>query len=259
VTAPAVAVVTGGGRGLGQGIALALADAGHDLVLGWQRDRDAVVETAVAVEERGRRVEIVQGDVRDAETAKLLVDAAVAGLGGLGVWVNNAGVSLIAPVVDTPPADMERMLAVNVMGTLHGMQAAARSMREHGVAGRIVNLASDAGLQGFANLGGYAATKFAVVGLTQTMALELAPEGITVNAVCPGTAETAMNVAEWQMEQALTGRSTFEVRDDYLAAIPLGRFCTPEDVGATVAWLTGPGGAFVTGQSICVNGGTVLH
>jgi meso-butanediol dehydrogenase/(S,S)-butanediol dehydrogenase/diacetyl reductase len=257
-----VAVVTGGVRGLGRGIALALADAGHDLVVGYASDAAAARETAEAITARGRRAEIVAGDVRDPATSKLLVDAATATLGGLDVWVNNAGVSLIASVADTPPAEMERMLAVNVMGTLHGLQAAAATMRGGGEGaggGRIVNVASDAGLQGFALLGGYAATKFAVVGLTQTAALELAADGITVNAVCPGTAETAMNEDEWATETALTGRTRDAVREDSVAAIPLGRFCTPEDVGSTVAWLVSPGAAFVTGQSVCVNGGMVLR
>jgi meso-butanediol dehydrogenase/(S,S)-butanediol dehydrogenase/diacetyl reductase len=254
-----VAIVTGGGRGLGAGIAMALADAGHDLVLGWRRDAVAAAETADAVRARGRRVELVYGDVVDADTSKLLADAAVNSLGGLDVWVNNAGVSLIAAVLDTPSIEMEHMLAVNVIGTLHGIQAAGHTMIERGGGGRIINLASDAGLQGFRNLGGYAATKFAVVALTQTTALELADDGITVNAVCPGTAETGMNQAEWATERALSGQSIDAVRKSYLRDIPLGRFCAPEDVGTTVAWLAGPGAGFVTGQSICVNGGTVLH
>jgi meso-butanediol dehydrogenase/(S,S)-butanediol dehydrogenase/diacetyl reductase len=254
-----VAVVTGGGRGLGRGIAIALADAGHDLVIGWNRDAVSAAETADAVRSRGREVELVFGDVAEHQTPKVLVEAAVTGLGGLDVWVNNAGVSMIAPVLETPASEMERMLSVNVIGTLHGMQAAARTMLERRTGGRIINLASDAGLQGFPNLGGYAATKFAVVALTQTAALELARQGITVNAVCPGTAETAMNHAEWKAERSLTGLSTDEVRQSYLAQIPAGRFCTPADVGAAVAYLAGPGADFVTGQSICVNGGTVLH
>jgi meso-butanediol dehydrogenase / (S,S)-butanediol dehydrogenase / diacetyl reductase len=254
-----VAVVTGGGRGLGRGIALELAGAGHDLVLSYHRDASAAAATAEAARAFGRRVEIVGGDISAAETSKLLIDAACTTLGGLDVWVNNAGVSTISTVLDTPAAEMERMLAVNVIGTLHGMQAAIRAMRERGTGGRIVNIASDAGLQGFAALGGYAATKFAVVALTQSAALEVARDGITVNAVCPGTAETAMNLAEWDTETHLTGRPRDVVRASYLDAIPLGRFCTPEDVGATVAWLASAGAAFVTGQSVCVNGGTVLH
>lgn len=253
-----VAVVTGGGRGLGRGIALALADAGHDLVLGWRSGEAAVHETVAAVETRGARALSAQGDVADPDTAKALV-AAADELGGPHVWVNNAGISLIAPVLDTSGDTMTRMFEVNVLGTLFGLQAAATAMRESSTRGRIVNVASDAGLQGFAMLGGYAATKFAVVGLTQTAALELAPSGITVNAVCPGTAETDMNQAEWTVQSKLTGDAEGDVRSEYLADIPLGRFVTPDDVGATVAWLASPGARSVTGQSVCVNGGTVLH
>ena len=108
-------------------------------------------------------------------------------------------------------------------------------------------------------LGAYAATKFAVRALTQTAALELAGSGITVNAVCPGTAETDMNEREWAIEMALTGSNRDEVRARYLADIPAGRFVTPEDVGQVVAWLATEATELITGQSICVNGATVLH
>jgi len=122
-----------------------------------------------------------------------------------------------------------------------------------------VNVSSEVGLQAFALLGAYAATKFAVVGLTQAAAIELAPSGITVNAVCPGTAETDMVLAERASEVVITGASADATRAAYLAAIPAGRFCTPADVGAAVVWLAGPGAAYVTGQSLCINGGSVLH
>jgi NAD(P)-dependent dehydrogenase (short-subunit alcohol dehydrogenase family) len=296
-----VAVVTGGGRGLGRGIALALAEAGFDLVLGWRCDSEAVAATAAAVRATatagtgtgtGPRVLVVQGDVADPATAKLLLDAAVT-LGGPTAWVNNAGVSVLAPILDTDPADMARMVETNLLGTFHGLQAAGRwfttegaasrgatsegatsegaasegaasrgaASRGAGRAGRIVNLASDLGVQACANLGGYAATKFAVVGLTQAAAVELAPHGITVNAVCPGTAETDMVLAERASQVALSGGAVDgdDVRASYLDAIPAGRFCTPADVGALVAWLCGPAAGYVTGQAICVNGGSVLH
>jgi NAD(P)-dependent dehydrogenase (short-subunit alcohol dehydrogenase family) len=253
-----VGVVTGASRGLGRGIAVALAEAGHDLVLGFTADAAGADRTAAAVRAAGRRAVTVQGDVRDPVTAKLLVSAACEGLGDLAVWVNNAGVSVLAPVESTAPADLERMLGVNVLGTLHGIQAAAPVLRARG-GGRIVNLASDLGVQGGPLLGAYAATKFAVVGLTQSAALELAAASVTVNAVCPGTVETDMVADEWRTEAALTGRSVEAVRASYLDAIPAGRFCTPADVGAVVAFLAGPSAAYVTGQSLCVNGGSVLH
>jgi meso-butanediol dehydrogenase/(S,S)-butanediol dehydrogenase/diacetyl reductase len=256
---PVVAVVTGASRGLGQGIAAALAADGFDIVVGYHRDADGAAMTVSAVEALGQRAVAVAGDVADPDTAKALLDTAVTALGSLDVWVNNAGVSMLAPVLDTSPSEMARMVDVNLMGTLHGLQAAARGFIDRGRGGRIVNIASELGVQAFKYLGAYSATKFAVVGLTQAAALELAPDGITVNAVCPGTAETDMVLAERDSEAALAGTSTAEVRTSYLDGIPAGRFCEPADVGAAVAFLAGPGGAYVTGQSICINGGSVLR
>jgi NAD(P)-dependent dehydrogenase (short-subunit alcohol dehydrogenase family) len=254
-----IAVVTGGGRGLGRGIARALAGAGFDLVLGYAQGAEAARATAYELHhDAGRQVTIVGGDVTDPATAAALVEAA-AGLGGLDAWVNNAGISVLAPVIDTRPEDLLRMIDVNLLGTFHGVQAAARRFRADSRPGRIVNLASDLGVQASANLGGYSATKFAVVGLTQAAAVELASDGITVNAVCPGTAETDMVLAERASEVVLRGATPEEVRQAYLAVIPAGRFCTPADVGALVAWLCSPGAAYMTGQAICVNGGSVLH
>jgi NAD(P)-dependent dehydrogenase (short-subunit alcohol dehydrogenase family) len=243
---------------LGRGIALSLADAGFDLVLGWTAGRQAVEATAADVALAGARAVAVQGDMADPTTAKLLVDAAV-DLGGLDAWINNAGVSVLAPVIDTSSADLSRMMDVNLMGTFHGLQAAARWMLDSRRSGCIINVGSDLSVQAFANLGAYAATKFAVAGLTQAAAIELAPAGIRVNTVCPGTAETDMVLAERTSEVALTGRPDEDVRASYLNAIPAGRFCTPADVGGLVAWLCQPAAAYVTGQAICVNGGSVLH
>lgn len=254
-----VAVVTGASRGLGQGIALALAGAGFDVAAGFHHDAEGAKETVTAVESTGRRAVAVSGDVADPATADALLAAAVDDLGGLDVWVNNAGVSVLGPVLDTSAADLTRMLDVNLLGTFHGLKAAAGAFLGRGTSGRIVNIASEVGLQAFRYLGGYAATKFAVVGLTQAAALELSAAGITVNAVCPGTAETDMVLAERTSEVAVTGADPTDIRASYLDAIPAGRFCTPEDVGALVAWLASPGAAYVTGQSLCVNGGSVLR
>lgn len=253
-----VAVVTGAGRGLGRGIAAALAGVGWDVVVSWVTDEAAAEATAKEVESHGVRSDLVRGDVSDPSTADALV-AAAERLGDLGAWVNNAGVSALAPVVDTDPAALLRMLEVNVMGTFHGLRAAARSMTDRGQGGRIVNIASDLGVQAAPLLGAYSATKFAVVGLTQAAALELAPAGITVNAVGPGTAETDMVIAERATESELSDRSPAEVRQAYLDAIPAGRFCRPSDAGALVAWLAGPDSSYLTGQTLLVNGGSILH
>ena len=253
-----VAVVTGASRGLGRGIATALAAAGFDVVIGYRSADAEAKDTATLVNDAGRRSAIVAGDVGEAETHLALV-AAAEELGELDVWVNNAGVSTLAPVVATDTRDFRRMIDVNLVGTFLGMQSAVATMRAHGKGGRVINVASELGVQAFPYLGAYSATKFAVVGLTQAAALELASERITVNAVCPGTAETDMVASERRAEAELTAQSLDEVRASYLAGIPSGRFCAPDDVGALVAYLASPGAAYVTGQSICVNGGSVLR
>ena len=254
-----VAVVTGASRGLGRGIAVALAAGGCDVVVNWGRDETGARDTAAAVQAAGGRSVLVHGDVRDATTHDRLVATATDAFGPLDVWVNNAGVSVLAPVIDTPTDDFTRMIDVNLVGTHHGMRAAAHSMLGAGSHGRIVNVASEVAVQSFPYLGCYGATKFAVVGLTQAAAVELAASGITVNAVGPGTAETDMVLAERRSETALLGQSPDEVRQRYLAGVPAGRFCTPEDVGALVAWIASPAASYVTGQIFLTNGGSVLH
>jgi meso-butanediol dehydrogenase / (S,S)-butanediol dehydrogenase / diacetyl reductase len=254
-----VAVVTGGSRGLGRGIALALARAGFDLVLGYRSGTEALAVTVAECEASDASVLSERGDVTDERTAAQLCALAWSSLGRLDVWVNNAGVSVYAPVVETSAAEMEQMVAVNLLGTFHGLRAAARSMLAAGAPGRIVNVASDLGVQAAPGLAGYSATKSAVVGLTQAAALELSPHGICVNAVCPGTVETDMVLAEQRAEATLSGSSLDDVRRRMLDAVPAGRLCTVDDVGALVAWLAGADSGYVTGQALCVNGGSILH
>lgn len=253
-----VAVVTGGARGIGRGIVEALARSGCDVVLNWSTSGERAADTARSVESLGRRVVTVQGDVRDESTSETLVDAAMA-LGGLDVWVNNAGISTLARIVETGADDFARMIAVNLMGTFFGLRAAARAMTAAGTGGRIINVASDLGVQAAPLLGAYSATKFGVVGLTQAAALELGAHGITVNAIGPGTSETDMVLAERESESRITSRSPEQVRSAYLEAIPVGRFCVPEDAGALVAWLASGESSYVTGQVLLVNGGSIVH
>jgi NAD(P)-dependent dehydrogenase (short-subunit alcohol dehydrogenase family) len=253
-----VAVVTGGGRGLGRGIALALAEAGCDLVLGWHSQPEALAATVGEAGRLGARVQTVHGDVTDPDTSAQLAKVATGEFGGLDVWVNNAGVSVLAPLLQTTAEDMTQMMDVNFLGTFHGLQAAAGAMTVGGEGGRIINVASDLGLVAAPLLAGYSASKFAVVGLTQAAAVELAPRQIAVNAVCPGTVETDMVLAEQAAEAAWLGGPVDAVRARLLGAVPAGRLCTPEDVGALVTWLASPGAAYVTGQAICTNGGSIL-
>jgi NAD(P)-dependent dehydrogenase (short-subunit alcohol dehydrogenase family) len=253
------AVVTGGGRGLGRGIAAALAVGGCDLVLGWKShgaELDAVVPELARF---GGRVLTVQGDVSDPATSAHLAKVAMAELGRIDIWINNAGISVLAPLLATSPEDMARLMEVNFHGTFNGVQAAATAMIGAETAGRIINVASDLGLTAAPLLAGYSATKFAVIGLTQAAALELAPRQITVNAVCPGTVETDMVKAEEVAEATWNETTVDAVRERLLRGVPAGRLCTPEDVGAVVAWLASPGASFVTGQAICANGGAILH
>jgi meso-butanediol dehydrogenase/(S,S)-butanediol dehydrogenase/diacetyl reductase len=254
-----VAVVTGGGRGLGRGIALALAEAGCDLVLGWHRDPEALATTVGDATRLGARVEPVHGDVTDPATSAQLAKVATCQLGGLDIWINNAGVSVLAPVLQTSAQDMSHMMDINFLGTFHGLQAAAGAMTASRKGGRIINVASDLGLVAAPLLAGYSASKFAVVGLTQAAAVELAPLQIAVNAVCPGTVETDMVLAEQAAEAAWLGGPVDAVRERMLGAVPAGRLCTPEDVGALVTWLASPGASYVTGQAICTNGGSILR
>jgi len=253
-----VAVVTGASRGLGRGIAVALAESGFDIVVNWSASENEAKVTKQLVEEFGRRAVLVAGDVSVAGTAAALV-AAAQQLGELTVWVNNAGISQLAPIIETDVDVFERMLDINVLGTFHGLRAAAIAMQAAGTKGRIVNVASDLGVQAVALLGAYSATKFAVVGLTQAAAIELGPSGITVNAIGPGTAETDMVLAERDAETHFTDRSAQEVRQAYLDAIPVGRFCEPSDAGALVAWLAGPSTSYLTGQILLINGGSIVH
>ena len=253
-----VAVVTGASRGLGRAIARQLATDGFDVVVGYRAGEAEAASLVTEILGLGVRCVAVQGDVADESTSDALI-AAAAALGELQVWVNNAGVSVLAPVLDTTAAELAHQTEVNLYGTFHGLRAAGRAMRGAGTRGRIVNVASEAGVQAFPLLGAYSATKFAVVGLTQAAALELAPHGITVNAVCPGTAETDMVLAERKSEVEITGLDPDTVRGGYLANIPAGRFCEPDDVAALVAFVAGPRASYLTGQALCVTGGSVLH
>jgi meso-butanediol dehydrogenase/(S,S)-butanediol dehydrogenase/diacetyl reductase len=253
-----VALVTGGGRGIGRGIALRLARDGADVAL---VDLGAEGITAVAEEitEIGSKATIFVADVSDRAQVFAAVEHAASVLGGFDVMVNNAGIALVAPLVDTTPEDVAKIWAVNVDGVLWGIQAAVAKLKELDHPGKIINASSIAGHDGFAMLGVYSATKFAVRALTQAAAKEHAADGITVNAYCPGVVGTDMWVEIDKRFAELTGAAEGETYDKFVGGIALGRAETPDDVAGFVSYLAGPDADYMTGQSGLIDGGLVYR
>jgi meso-butanediol dehydrogenase / (S,S)-butanediol dehydrogenase / diacetyl reductase len=249
------AVVTGAGSGIGRAIATELAARDHTIVV---TDLDLAAAEATA-KELGGDASALALDVTDAAQAKSVAEAVAQRHGAIDVWVSNAGISKMQRFLDVTPEDLRRTLAVNLEGIFLCGQAAAAAMIAGGKGGVIVNVASMAGKQGrVPYLADYVASKFGVVGLTQAMAFELAPHGITVNSVCPGYVATPMQTRELGWEAALRGTTEDKVRQLYVDDTPLGRLETPQDVARAVAFLAGPDARFITGEALAVNGGAFM-
>ena len=240
-----VAMVTGSGRGIGKAIALRFACEGADIAV-LEVDAATAEETAAEVRSAGRRASVYVTDVSDPDAVAKTVRDAAAEFGRLDVLVNNAGVETRAPLLEITPADWRRQLDVNLSGTFYCTQAAAHEMAERSY-GRIVNLASVAGLIGPIDLAAYGAAKAGVIGLTRAAALDLADHGITVNAIAPGPIETELMLGVWTAE-ALRERPQH-------GAIP--RFGTVDEIAHTALFLASPGSGFITGVTISVDGGAV--
>jgi meso-butanediol dehydrogenase / (S,S)-butanediol dehydrogenase / diacetyl reductase len=244
------ALVTGAGTGIGRAIAQALAAAGARVAV---TDLDAA--SAQAVAERLEGAIASRLDVTDAAETTRIMDRAAHQLGGLEIVCANAGVSTMAPVVDLTEEAWEHNMAVNAKGVFLTNQAAVRHFLAHGVKGAIVNTASLAGKQGVALLAHYAASKFAVVGFTQSLAREIAQHGIRVNCVCPGFVRTSMQDREVAWEAKLRGMTADAVREEYIALTPLGRLEEPADVADAVVFLASDAARFITGEALNVTGG----
>lgn len=212
---------------------------------------------ALAARYPGQMQAVVTDVTDEAVIAQAFVQAK-AGFGPVQVLVNNAGQAHSAPFLKTDAALWQQMISVNLTGTFLCTQAALPDMLA-AKWGRIINVASTAGLVGYAYVAAYVAAKHGVVGLTRALALEVAKKGITVNAVCPGYTETDILRESIANVVAKTGRSVEEARAEFAAGNPQGRIVQPEEVADTVLWLSGPGAASVTGQSIAVSGGEVMN
>jgi NAD(P)-dependent dehydrogenase (short-subunit alcohol dehydrogenase family) len=250
------ALVTGGGRGIGAAIAAALAADGARITL-LGRDRTALAATAQGLPE-GAQPHAVVADVADAGAVAGAFAEARARHGEIEILVNNAGIAVSAPFPKLDEATWSAVLGVNLTGTYHCTREAVPAMIAAGY-GRIVNIASTAGLVGGKYLAAYCAAKHGVIGLTRALATELALKGITVNAVCPGFTESEM------LDRALAGivSNTGRTREGAAAALlarnPLGRFVRAGEVANAVAWLCRPESAAITAQTIVIDGGEVQH
>lgn len=252
-------IVTGAGRGIGQAVAERLAAEGANVAIG-DIDIDAATSVVNAIESVGGSVIAHRVDVSDRDAVRELIAVAVDRFGSLDVMFNNAGVAQAVPLLDTTEEQWDRLMRINGLGVMIGIQEAARQFLGQGTGGKIVNTASVAGKQGFALVGAYSASKFAVVALTQAAARELAPHKITVNGFCPGIVATEL----WRRldEQIMhTGRTSQvgEAMAQFGEDILLGRVSTPEDCAGIAAYLASADSDYMTGQCIQVDGGMILQ
>ena len=254
-----VALVTGAGRGMGRATAIALAHDGANVAV-TDILADAVEETATDVRAAGVNSLAIAADIGDGDDINRVIADTVAALGRVDILVNNAGVTRFLDIMDITEADWDRIHRVNARGAFFVMQRTARQMIEQGGGGRIVNIASIAGkgYSGTSNAA-YAASKGAVISMTLIAAHQLARHDINVNAICPGSTITAMSTTTMEQRAAERGITVAELQAQRAANIPIGRANDPEDIAAMAAFLAGPGARNITGQTINVDGGLVMH
>jgi NAD(P)-dependent dehydrogenase (short-subunit alcohol dehydrogenase family) len=243
-----VALVTGGASGIGAGVARVLASTGARVAIG---DLDENAAAAAVGAGLGVRLDVTDRGVVDQAVSRVERE-----LGPVDVLVNNAGISNVAPFCEITDADWDRLMGVNLRGVLVVTQRVLPSMLERRT-GRIINISSMAGKEGLPNLAHYCATKFGVIGLTQSLAREVADRDVTVNAVCPGVVRTPLwDDPDTGILRELDGENGWQA---FLAGIPLGRPQSAEDIGHACAYLASDEAANITGEALNVSGGQQMH
>lgn len=241
-----IALVTGASRGIGRAIALELAQSGADVAVNYATNQEKAEAVADDIRSYGRKAFVVQANVASASEVDNMVKEVVKEFGRLDILVNNAGITRDNLLIRMKEDEWNEVIDTNLKSVFNCIKAVTRTMMKQRY-GRIVNLASVVGVMGNAGQANYVAAKAGVIGLTKTVARELASRGITVNAVAPGFIETDM-----------TGELAENVQEAMLAQIPLGRFGEPEDVARVVRFLVSDDAKYMTGQTIHVDGGMVM-
>lgn len=253
-----VALVTGGGQGIGKAIALRLAKDGFAVAVADYNSQTAR-QVADEIASAGGKALAVTVDVSKRDQVFAAVGQARKELGGFDVIVNNAGVAPTTPIEEITEEMVDKVYDINIKGVIWGMQAAIEAFKAEGHGGKIINACSQAGHVGNPELAIYSSSKFAVRGLTQTAARDLAPAGITVNAYCPGIVKTPMWEEIDRQVSAAAGKPLGYGTAEFAKRITLGRLSEPEDVSACVSFLAGPDSNYMTGQSLLIDGGMVFN
>jgi NAD(P)-dependent dehydrogenase (short-subunit alcohol dehydrogenase family) len=242
------AVVTGVSNGIGRAIAVALAEAGADIVGCYGADHEGAERVRSQIGDAGREAVIFQADTGEPATADRLAAEAAERWGSLDIWVNNAARLMVKPLVETTDEDWHGLLAANLHGYFYGSRAAARIMYGQRK-GRIINITSAADILVVANLGAYITAKGGILGLTKTLALEAAEHDVTVNAVSPGAIDTPLNLKAY----------TPGVRATYEHRIPLGRIGSEQEIADVVVFVASEASRYMTGHELVVDGGLVIN
>lgn len=248
-------IITGGDKGIGRAIANEFAKNGANIVIGFARDVESADKTSQMINKLGARALLFKMDVRKKGDCEGLVEAAVKNFGKLDIAINNAGVSTMNWAIDLTEEEWDYNMDVNAKGVFLCCQAEVKQFIKQENGGKIVNIASIASKRPARLISHYTASKFAVLGFSKSIALEVAKYKINVNCVCPGLVKTSMQEREIKWEATLRDMTTEEVIKEYVESIPLGRIEEPEDVAKVVIFLASKDADYMTGQAINIAGG----